>query len=67
MSLLKLATSGSGIELNPKNKGKFTEYCKNQGYRGVTEQCIRDAKKTGDTTLIRRATFAWNARHRFKH
>jgi len=53
---------GSGIHLNPKNKGKFTEYCKKKGYGGVTEACIREAKASGDPTLVKRATFAENVR-----
>ena len=38
--------------------GKFTEYC---GGR-VTQGCIDKAKRSGDTTLVRRAVFAENMR-----
>ena len=46
--------------------GAFTAYCKRKGYKGVTQACIneakREAKKTGNTTLLRRAIFAENVK-----
>lgn len=50
------------IHIKEKNKGKFTSYCGGK----VTQSCINRAKKSGNKTLIKRATFAENARH-FKH
>lgn len=52
----------SGIKIKKKNRGKFTDYCGGN----VTQECINKAKKSGNKTLIKRATFAENARH-FKH
>ena len=52
----------SGIKIKKKNRGKFTDYCGGN----VTQECINRAKKSGNKTLIKRATFAENARH-FKH
>ena len=52
----------SGIHIKKKNKGKFTAYCGGT----VTQACINRAKASGNTTLVKRATFADNARH-FKH
>ena len=46
--------------------GKFTAYCKRKGYKGVTQACIneakRNARKTGNTELLKEAVFAENAR-----
>ena len=50
----------ANIDLNPKNKGKFTEYCKRKGYTGVTCQCICEALKSNNTTVVKRAVFAYN-------
>ena len=54
--------NGSGIHIKKKNRGKFTAYCGGN----VTSACIARAKKSGNPTLVKRATFADNARH-FKH
>ena len=48
----------SGIKIKKKNRGKFTDYCGGN----VTQECINRAKKSGNKTLIKRATFAENAR-----
>ena len=50
------------IHIKKKNRGKFTDYCGGK----VTDACIRRAKASGNPTLVKRATFAQNARH-FKH
>lgn len=42
--------------------GAFTAYCKRKGYRGVTQACIEEAKKSGNPTLKKRAIFAENVR-----
>lgn len=42
--------------------GAFTAYCKSKGYRGVTQACINEAKKSGNPTLVKRAVFAENVR-----
>lgn len=57
-----LLIAKSGIKIKKKNRGKFTNYCGGN----VTQECINRAKKSGNKTLIKRATFADNARH-FKH
>ena len=46
------------IHIKKKNKGKFTAYCGGT----VTQACINRAKASGNTTLVKRATFAANAR-----
>ncbi len=53
---------GSGIHIKKKNRGKFTEYCGGE----VTQKCIDKAKKSKNSTLRKRATFADNAR-KWKH
>ena len=46
--------------------GKFTRYCIRKGYKGVTQACIneakREARKTGNTELLKEAVFAQNAK-----
>lgn len=49
---------GSGIHIKKKNRGKFTDYCGGK----VTQECIDKAKKSGNSTLKKRAVFAENAR-----
>ena len=43
-------------------KGKFTRWCQQRGYTEATYECIRkaikEAKKTGNTKLLREALFA---------
>jgi hypothetical protein len=55
-------TKKKGISLNPKNKGKFTEYCQKKGFGGVTSECIKEAKASGNPTIKKRAVFAENVR-----
>ena len=53
---------GSGIHIKKKNRGKFTKYCNGK----VTQKCIDKAKRSGNPTLVKRATFAENSR-KWKH
>lgn len=62
MNMLKFLKNGSGIHIKEKNKGKFTSYCGGK----VTDECIQKAKASGNPTLVKRATFAQNAK-RWKH
>lgn len=52
----------SGIKIKKKNEGKFTDYCGGE----VTQDCINKAKSSGNKKLVKRATFAENAR-KWKH
>lgn len=52
----------SGIHIKKENRGKFTDYCGGK----VTDACIRKAKASGNPKLVKRATFAQNAR-KWKH
>ena len=52
----------SGIHIKKENRGKFTSYCGGK----VTDACIKKAKASGNPTLVKRATFAENAR-KWKH
>ena len=38
--------------------GSFTKYCKSKGYKGVTDKCIKQAKKSKNPTTRKRATLA---------
>ena len=62
MNILEFLKNGSGIHIKKKNRGKFTDYCGGK----VTDSCIRRAKASGNPTLVKRATFAANAR-KWKH
>lgn len=39
-------------------KGAFTEWCKKQGFDGVTEECIKKAKKSSNPTTRKRGVLA---------
>jgi len=62
MNAIEQFKQGSRIHIKKKNRGKFTAYCGGN----VTSACIARAKASGNPTLIKRATFAANAR-KWKH
>lgn len=39
-------------------KGAFTEWCKKQGYEGVSQECIEKGKKSRNPTTRKRAQLA---------
>jgi len=41
-----------------KKPGAFTQWCKRQGYEGVTQECIEKGKKSDNITIRRRAILA---------
>jgi len=41
-----------------KHPGSFTAYCKRQGYKDVTEECIREGMRSKDPTTRKRASLA---------
>jgi len=47
-------------EIKISHPGAFTDYCKSQGFDGVTCECICKAMKSNDKTLHKRANFAYN-------
>jgi len=53
-------TKRDNIKINPKNKGKFTEYCKKQGEKKVTCKCINKGLKSKNPVTRKRANFARN-------
>lgn len=48
----------SGIKIKKKNKGLFTKYCGGN----VTAECIAKGKRSKNSKIRKRATFADNAR-----
>ena len=50
------------IKIKKKNKGLFTKYCGGN----VTAECIAKGKKSKNSKIRKRATFADNAR-KWKH
>ena len=59
---MKISFGKSGIHIKKQNEGKFTSYCGGK----VTQACIDKAKASGNSKLVKRATFAENVRH-WKH
>lgn len=57
-----MAKGKSNIRIKPSNKGKFTRWCKRQGYGGVTAACINKGKNSKSASVRKMATFAKNAR-----
>jgi len=50
--------SKNKIMIKKSNKGKFTSYCKKQGYKGVTKTCINKGCKSKNSKTKKRACFA---------
>lgn len=50
------------IEIDEKNKGKFTSYCKGKGFNSVTEGCLAEGLDSPNKLTRKRAQFAKNAR-----
>ena len=50
----------NGIQIQVKNTGTFTKYCKSKGYNGVTKECIKEGCKSKNKTTKKRACFAKN-------
>jgi len=46
------------IQKTKMKKGKFDEYCKRKGYSGATNECIKEAIKSKDKTVRKRANLA---------
>jgi len=38
--------------------GRMIQYCKRKGYKGVTEECLNEAEKSGDKSLVAAARLA---------
>ena len=52
--MAKMDWMGSAVN----KSGSFTKYCKSKGYKGVTNKCIAEAKKSKNPTTRKRATLA---------
>jgi len=46
------------IQSAVKKPGAFTNWCKKQGYKGVTSACIAEGKRSKNPTTRRRANLA---------
>lgn len=46
------------IHIKEKNKGTFTEFCKNKGFGGVTCECIEQGLGSPNAKTRKRANFA---------
>ena len=53
-----LYKKGSGIHIKKSNRGLFTKYCGGN----VTNECIAKGKRSSNSAVRKRATFAQNAR-----
>ncbi len=60
--MAKKKSSSKWIQNAIKNPGSFTAYCKRKGYKGVTQACINEGKKSKNPTIRRRANLAQTLR-----
>lgn len=44
--------------IHEKKEGSFTSWCKNQGYKGVTNDCIRKGQASNNSVIRKRASLA---------
>ena len=49
------------IKIKKSKEGSFTSWCKNQGYDGVTQECISKGRKASPA-IKKKAVFAESAR-----
>lgn len=54
------------IEIKKSKIGSFKDWCKRHGFDGATQQCINKGKKSKDKRIVKKATFADNAK-KWKH
>lgn len=52
----------SGIVIKPQNKGKFTRWCKANGFPGPNSRCIAKARKSSNASVRKMANFAASAK-----
>ena len=50
------------IKIKEKNKGKFTEYCKSKGHKGVTRACEEEGLASKFASVRKQAQFSKNNR-----
>lgn len=55
-------TKKKGINIKPSRRGTFTAWCKRQGFKSVTSECIRKGLASRDSRIRKKANFARNAR-----
>lgn len=61
VSLMKKGGKTKAIHIKPSHKGRFTDWCKRNGYGGVTSQCKAAGKRSKSASVRKQATFADNA------
>jgi len=44
------------------HEGRFTNYCKKKGFKGVTQKCISEGKKSKNLHTVKQANFAQTLR-----
>ena len=60
--MLHEVMSTENIDIKKKNEGKFTAYCKKNGFPGVTDECIEKGLKSKDKHVRKMAIFAKNSK-----
>lgn len=50
------------IEIKESNKGKFTKYCENKGYDGVTSKCEEEGLASKLAGVRKMAQFSKNSK-----
>lgn len=52
----------SGIKIKKSKEGSFLAWCKRQGFKSVTLECIRKGLASKSAAIRKKANFARNAR-----
>lgn len=50
------------IEIKKSHRGRFTQYCKNKGYDGVTSECEEEGLASRSAKVRKQAQFSKNSR-----
>lgn len=50
------------IEIKKSHEGRFTEKCKDKGYKGVTNECIEEGLASRSAKTRSQAQFALNSK-----
>ena len=58
-------TKGFSVDIPASHKGKFTNYCKSNGFGGVTSACVRKGEHSTNPHTRKRAFFAGTVRGDF--
>lgn len=64
---MKKSKSNKWIKSAIRHPGAFTRWCKSRGYKGVTQACINEGKKSSSRTVRKQAVLAQTLRRLPRH